>query len=201
VKKLVGYHGTNNRFSQFEQSKARLANDFYGGGVAYFTDDINVAKTYAAAAFRRDGGDRFVYEVDLYFNKLFDVDDRFTGDELVKLVGKNVEAFARAAGLLKLSDNRLRILRRLKDGEYTLTGEQVFRGLSNGMVNTARARDTLIANGYDGLRYNGGANMQTHLHNVYLAYNARAISIRQRYIVSKTPVEPQERREVYTFIN
>lgn len=202
MKRLVkAYHGTNTRFSQFEQSKARIANDFYGGGVAYFTDTIDIAKTYAQFMFRKFGGERYVYEVEMQFDKLFDVDQTYTGDELKRLVGTELDSFARGAGLLKLGDDRYAVQAALKEGKLVLTGDQVFRGLSNGMQNTARAREKLKKLGYDGLRHNGGVNMGGKKHNVYLAYDARSIKIKNRYIVTTTKVPQTAIAETYVFIN
>ena len=47
------YHGTNQLFDKFEQSKSRVLNDYYGGGVAYFTDTLKVAHTYAKSKIGR----------------------------------------------------------------------------------------------------------------------------------------------------
>lgn len=202
MKKTVkAYHGTNSRFSQFEQSKARIANDYYGGGVAYFTDTIDIAKTYAQFMFRKFGGERYVYEVEIQLNNMFDVDQIYTGDILKRLIGNNYDEFARGAGLLKLGVDRYAVLSALKEGKVELTGEQVFRGLSNGMQNTARARETLKKCGFDGLRHNGGVNMGGQKHNVYLAYEARSIKIKQRFIVTTTKVPVTAQQETYVFIN
>lgn len=202
MKRLIkAYHGTNSRFSQFEQSKARIANDFYGGGVAYFTDTLAIAKTYAGFMFRKFGGERYVYEVELQFDKIFDVDETYSGDILKRLIGSELDSFARGAGLLKLGGDRYAILAQLKEGNIQLTGEQVFRGLSNGMQNTARAREILKKCGFDGLRHNGGVNMGSQRHNVYLAYDARAIKIKTRYIVTTEKVPATAKQETYVFIN
>lgn len=177
------YHGTNARFSMFEQSKSRIVNDFYGGGTAYFTDTLSVAKTYAKSAAKK-GGDPIVYQVMLKVNKLFDVDKTFTGDELIKFFAKrDAETFARGAGLLSLGADKYKVLSDLEDGRMTLTGDQVFRGLSQGMVKTASAREKLRGLGYDGLRHNGGVNMNMATkHNVYLAYEAHNIKIVERML-------------------
>lgn len=201
MKTVKAFHGTNRRFPKFEQSKARIVNDFYGGGVAYFTDTVDIAKNYANYMFRKFGGDKFVYEVELRFNKIFDVDEKYSGDELKCLIGTNVEAFARGAGLLKLGADKYATLAQISSGKMELTGDQVFRGLSNGMQNTVIAREALKKAGYDGLRHNGGVNMGGEKHNVYLAYEANKIAIKARYIVSKTPVQKTVEPEVYTFIN
>lgn len=199
--KVRAYHGTNGRFSRFEQSKARIANDFYGGGVAYFTDTMDIAKSYASFMFRKGGGEKYVYECDLDFDKLFDVEAKFTGEALVKLVGTQIEAFARGARLMTLGVDKYALLSQLANGKIELTGDQVFRGMSNGMQNTASARDRLKALGYDGLRHIGGVNMGGQRHIVYLAYDANKIKIVNRYIISNAPVTALEKTEKYTFIN
>lgn len=180
---MTVYHGSNALFKKFEQNKARIFNDFYGGGVAYFTSDKKVASTYATSMKRKYGGDRYVYEVDLTLTKIFDVDHKFTGKELKQFFDdKDAEDFARGSGLLKAGVDKYSVLTKLKEGTIEMTGEQVFKGLSRGMVNTAKARQKLISLGYDGLRYNGGVNMNmTTKHDVYLAYNADDVRIRKVY--------------------
>lgn len=187
------YHGSNAIFSKFDQGKARIVNDFYGGGVAYFTDNIEIAKTYAKAMNRVKGGDLIIYEVNLKFHKLFDVDHEFTGHELMKFYNKNtVEEFARGARLLPLGVDKYSVISRLLSGNMVLTGDQIFRGLSRGMVETAKAREHLIKLGYDALRHNGGVtSMNTAIrHNVYLAYKSDEIDIVKRYRIQ--PKEPQK---------
>jgi hypothetical protein len=202
MKRLVSaYHGTNSRFSQFEQNKARIADDYFGGGVAYFTDTLDVAKNYASFMFRKFGGERYVYEAELQFDKLFDIDDNFTGQELQRLVGSDIDSFARGSGILTLGSDRYAVQASLKSGSLVLTGEQVFKGLSNGMQNTARARETLKRLGYDGLRHNGGVNMGGPKHNVYLAYDSRSIKIKNRFIISTKKVPTTAKQETYVFIN
>lgn len=201
MKNIKAYHGTNGRFSQFEQNKARIANDYYGGGVAYFTDTIEIAKSYASSMFRKHGGERFIYEVELSFNNIFDVDKKYTGDIIKRLVGHSAEAFARGAGLMTLGNDKYAIISQLESGKIELTGDQVFRGISNGMQNTARAREALRAAGFDGLRHNGGVAMGGQKHNVFLAYDSRNIKIKNRFIVTKTPIVRTATPEVYTYIN
>lgn len=182
ISKIV-YHGSNSRFNKFDQNKSRIVNDFYGGGVAYFTDNLEVAKTYARAMFRSKGGGKFVYKVELTLDKVFDVDHTFSKNELTQFFNKdNVEDFARGAGLLKYGEDRYAIISKLSMGNMTLTGDQIFKGLSKGMNQTARARQILISLGYDGLRHNGGVNMNMATkHNVYLAYDANDITIKNVY--------------------
>jgi hypothetical protein len=184
---MIAYHGSNAKFPKFDQGKARIINDFYGGGVAYFTSNRDIAKTYARSMAKSKGGDQYIYEVDLNMKKIFDVDHKFTGKELTKFFdAKEAEDFARGAGLLKMGSDRFVVIGKLKDGDYELTGDQVFRGLSRGMVNTAKARQKLISLGYDGLRYNGGLNMDTAVkHDVYLAYDASDIHIKKVFKVVK----------------
>jgi hypothetical protein len=149
---------------------------------------------------RRLGGDKYIYEVELDIKKMFDVDAKFTGDELVRMIGTDVETFARGAKLLRAGDNRIEVISKLKSGQIVLNGDQVFRGMSNGMVSTKSAREKLIRLGYDGLRYNGGIQMGGNRHNVYLAYKAESIVIKDRYIVSDKPLMPGDDKP-YKFIN
>lgn len=188
---MKAYHGSNSIFSKFDQGKARIVNDFYGGGVAYFTSDIQVAQSYARTMFRSKGGDMIVYECELNLSKIFDVDDTFTGTNLTMFYDKkSMEDFARGAGLLKAGVDKYNVLARLEGGHMELTGEQVFRGLSKGMVNTAAARHKLMQLGYDGLRYNGGLNMNmARKHSVYLVYRASDIRILKRYRIQQKEPE------------
>lgn len=180
------YHGSGSRFSEFKQSAARIPNDFYGGGVAYFTDDLKVGITYAKSMAKSKNSDPVVYTVSLKLKKLFDVDDKFTGKDLVNILPKDIDDFARGAGLLKLGSDKFQVIANLQSGNMTLTGDEVFKGLSKGMNTTAKARDHLIKNGYDGLRYNGGVNMNMATkHSVYLAYTTKGIKIQKRQVVKK----------------
>lgn len=185
---MILYHGSNALFKKFDQGKARIVNDFYGGGVAYFTSSKDVAKTYANAMVKAKGGEKYIYEVNVNISKIFDVDDTFTGKELTKFFNpKDAEDFARGAGLMKAGSDRYDVLSKIKEGEYKLTGDEVFKGLSKGMSLTARARQKLIDLGYDGLRYNGGLNMQAATkHDVYLVYNADDIHIKNIVRVNTT---------------
>jgi hypothetical protein len=185
---MILYHGSNSLFNKFDQGKARIVNDFYGGGVAYFTSSKDVAKTYANAMVKAKGGTKYIYEVEVNISKIFDVNDTFTGKELTKFfTDKEAEDFARGAGLMKAGTDRYDVLSKIKSGEYKLTGDEVFKGMSKGMTFTARARLKLIALGYDGLRYNGGLNMQAATkHDVYLVYNASDIHIKKIVKVNDT---------------
>lgn len=181
---IKAYHGTNGVFDRFEQSKARIVNDFWGGGVAYFTDDMEVAKTYAKSMARSKGGDRLVYEAALTLRKTFDVDHEFSGKELTKFfTEKTSEEFARGAGLMKLGVDKYSVLNDLEYGKMTLKGSDIFHGLSAGMNQTAKARKILEKMGYDSLRYNGGIQMDVKKHNVYLTYRADNIIIKNRYMI------------------
>jgi hypothetical protein len=175
------YHGTNARFDKFDQRKSRIVNDNYGGGVAYFTDALNLAITYAKNMSKKQGGDPLIYSVELKLKKLFDVDYEFTGKELVDILPVDVNDFARGAGLLQLNSNEYKVISDLKSGKTKLTGEQVYRGLSKGNTQTAKARDHLIEKGYDGLRYNMPV---TPKQSVYLAYDANNIKITKRQKVA-----------------
>jgi hypothetical protein len=167
------YHGTGSRFEKFEQSKARIPNDFYGGGTAYFTDNLKVGITYAKSMAKKTKGDPLVYTVEVNIRKMFDVDATFTGKELTDILPTDLDKFARGAGLMGLDSDQYRVMGDLKAGKAVLSGDQVFKGLSKGMNTTAEAREHLVSKGYNGLRYNGGVNMNMATkHNVYLIYNA-----------------------------
>ena len=176
----IAYHGSGSRFSEFKQSEARVVNDFYGGGVAYFTDNLKVAITYAKSMAKKKQKDPLVYTVNLNIKKLFDVDYVYTGKDLINILPDDLDKFARGAGLMGLNVDKYKVLSSLESGAIKLSGEKVFAGLSSGMNATAKARDYLISKGYKGLRYNGGVNMgMATKHNVYIAYNAKDISIKK----------------------
>jgi hypothetical protein len=183
------WHGTGRRFSQFKQEHSRIPNDFYGGGIGYFTSDKDVGKTYAKSAAKTQGtGTPLLYQTSLKMNNVFDVDHQFTGEKLKNILppASQHEDFARGAGLMGLNADKYKVLDDLRTGKMSLSGEQIFKGLSRGMVNTAGARRHLISKGYDGLRYNGGVNMQmAKKHDVYIPYNAGGITINKRYIINK----------------
>lgn len=173
------YHGSGTKFEKFDQRKARVANDFYGGGVAYFTNDLKVGIQYAKSMSKVAKTDTpYVYTVKLNMKKVFDVDHQFTGKELIDILPKDLDKFMRGAGLSSLHSNDNMIRYKLETGKMSLSGDEIFKGLSAGMNQTAATRDYLISKGYDGLRYNGGLNMNMHTkHDVYLAYDAKDIEI------------------------
>lgn len=176
------YHGSGKLFPKFDQRQARIANDHMGGGVGYFTDNHDVAKTYANSMARSQKTDTpFVYHTKLKMNNVFDVDHEFTGDKLKHILPDDIKAhedFARGAGLLKIGEDKYTTMDKLRSGKLNLSGAQVFKGLSRGGVDSAKARDHLINKGFDGIRYNGGENMNMATrHNVYMPYNADGIKI------------------------
>lgn len=173
------YHGSGTKFDKFDQRKARVANDFYGGGVAYFTNDQKVGIQYAKSMAKvAKTTTPYVYTVKLKLKKIFDVDHEFAGQELIDILPKDLDKFMRGAGLLGLQANEVMIRYKLEKGKMSLTGDEIFKGLSSGMNQTAATREYLISKGYDGLRYNGGLNMNMRTkHDVYLAYDATDIEI------------------------
>mgnify|MGYP003339405046 CR=1 FL=1 len=177
--KIDAYHGSGRHFQHFDQKMARLPNDHYGGGVAYFTDDHDVAKTYAKSM-SKETKTPHVYHTSLDMNNVFDIDHSFHGKHLQKLLPKDTEKFASSAGILHAgnADEKYHILGKLERGEMPLTGHQVFWGLSHGGTKTSAARSHLIKHGYDGLRYNGGMMVPgAKKHNVYIPYNSDSIKI------------------------
>lgn len=176
------YHGSGHKFDQFDQNKARIRNDHMGGGVGYFTSHPEVAKTYAKSMARTaKTGTPYVYKTNLKMNNVFDVDHDFSGDKLKHVLPdkkEHHEQFARSAGLLPYGADKHKVLNDLRSGSTKLKGHQVFKGLSKGGVDTAHARQHLINKGYDGLRYNGGENMNMATkHDVYMPYNTKSIKI------------------------
>jgi len=177
---IQAYHGSGRSFDKFDQKHARLPNDYYGGGVGYFTDHYDTAKSYARNM-SKETKTPHVYHVSIHSNNLFDIDHKFTGEHLRSLLPKNKEEFARHAGLLRYGEDKYQTLAKLDNGNMHLTGDQIFRGLSHGMSKTSKAREHLISKGYDGLRYNGGLQTMTGIHhNVYIPYNADSIKIHKK---------------------
>ena len=183
------YHGSGRRFDKFNQSFGRVKNDFMGGGIGYFTNSHHVAKSYAKNGARFAKTDTpLVYHTKLKMHNVFDVDHHFHGDKLKHVLPDESkhEEFARGAGLLRAGTDKYDVLSKLKHGHLKLTGHQVFQGLSKGGTNSDDARDHLIKKGYDGLRYNGGQNMdQAEKHDVYIPYKADSITIHKRTIIKK----------------
>lgn len=179
---LTLYHGSNAEFDQFDQSKAKIVNDLYGGGVAYFTDSVSVAQSYARVMTKARGGAPVLYKVNLTLGRVFNVDDSFSGPELMEFIkhADSKDAFLRGARMLSLGTDKYQVLHQLESGKITLDGDQVFRGLSGGMINTASTRKILQKMGYDTLRYTGGLITGGNRHNVYLAYYADNIEILDR---------------------
>lgn len=187
---IDAYHGSGRLFRKFEQRHARIPNDYFGGGIAYFTDDLGVAKTYARSMASSQGTKTpHIYYTRLTMRNVFDVDDEFSGPSLKNVLPDNekeYEMFARGAGLLRLGVDRYQVLADLKSGNVRLSGKQVFFGLSNGGINTAKARDHLIRKGYDGIRYNGGENMNMAVrHNVFIPYDANSVQIKKITVLTK----------------
>lgn len=190
------FHGSGYKFDNFDGKKARIADDLWGGGLCYTTENKTVAITYAKSMSKTaKTGTPFVYQVRVSLAKIFDVDDEFTGKELTDILPKTRKAlsdFARAAGMMGISANEPDVIYKLETGNITLTGAEIFKGLSKGMTKTAEARNLLISKGYDGLRYNGGVQMsQAIKHNVYIVYNASSIKIEKRFVVVTSLVNKQ----------
>jgi hypothetical protein len=185
------FHGSGRKFDQFKQSFGRVKNDFMGGGIGYFTTHHGVAKSYAKNGARFAGTDTpYIYHTKLKMNNVFDVDHEFHGDKLKHVLPdeKDHEAFARGAGLMRAGVDKYDVLAKLKHGDMKLTGHQVFQGLSRGGTNSDDAREHLIRKGYDGLRYNGGQNMdQAERHDVYIPYRADSVNVNKRTVIVKKP--------------
>lgn len=186
------YHGSGRKFSEFDFSKLRITDDFYGGPV-YFTDTLSVGISYAKSMARvASTGTPYVYTCRVNLSNIFDIDHIWSGLELKKILpqGKELDSFIRGAGLASGGKDPFVVAAGLELGHGKLTGDQIFKGLSSGMVNTKAAREYLIKKGYDGLRYNGGLNMNMReKHNVYCPYNASAIKIEKVQKIVKKPID------------
>lgn len=178
------FHGSGTEFDQFKESSSRVKDDYYGGGIGYFTDDKAIAGQYAKAMTKlvkskNPLASEKIYTVSLTLNKLFDIDAIYTGRELTKFIN-NPEDFARKAGMLPLGVDKYDVIAKLKIGDYEMTGDQLFKGLSDGMKSTEKAREQLKKMGYDGLRYNGGKVKgfgSGRQHNVFIPYYPDRIKI------------------------
>jgi len=191
------YHGSGYKFDKFDQGKARIANDHMGGGVGYFTSDKGVAGTYAKSMARKAGTKTpHIYHTNLKMNNVFDVDHKFSGDKLKHVLPDDVEGFARGAGLLKPGTDKYKVINDLKDGTTELHGHEVFKGLSRGGVDTLKAREHLVKKGFDGMRYNGGVNMNAATkHDVYMPYNQKSIKLNKREAVNNPAPLQEEKKE------
>ena len=198
------WHGAGRLFTGFDQTKARVENDYFGGGVAYLTTDSSdhrVTVGYARSA-SKNTQTPYVYRCALNARKVFDVDEEYTGKELRAFLKTfktrdQIESFARYAGLL--SKDRALVLSSLTkvllmdDAEaISLTGAQIFTGLAGGQYRSSTVRQKLITLGYNCLRYNGGFQTASHVagmsavkpHNVYIAYDAKDIQIKTIFEVA-----------------
>jgi hypothetical protein len=122
--------------------------------------------------------------------RIFDVDHVWAGQELKDILpkGKELDRFVRGTDLASGGKDPFMVAAQLELGQTKLTGDQIFKGLSSGMVNTKAAREYLMDKGYDSLRYNGGLNMNMReKHNVYCPYKASAIKIEKIQRVAKKP--------------
>ncbi len=171
-------------FEKFDRAKARIQNDFYGGGVAYLTDSRDIGVQYAKSMSKGGKGSPVLYTTDVRFRKLFDTTAYFDGKEVKQLLPQNIEGFARGAGLLSAGANRVSVLANLREGNIGMTGVDIFRGLSGGMTYTVSAREHLQRMGYDGLKYLGGTITGAIKHGVYLAYDPNSIIIKNAELVA-----------------
>lgn len=168
------YHGSGRLFDRFDRKFAMIENDYYGGGVAYCTDDFEVAKTYASAGAKKTG-EGYVYRLYLVTNKLFDATATYGPEVFMPLIKGSEEDFMRGAGLLKAGTDRIAALVALK--RQQLTGKQIFWGLSRGGVSAGKARDILIKAGYDALKHAGGEQFGAKKHVVYIGYDPAKLKI------------------------
>lgn len=181
------YHGTSGHFTKFSQASARSANDLWGGGVGYFTDDEGIAQSYARAANKRVKKGETVMKVDLSVSNPFDVTKEYSGQDTLTYFNKSgmkAEDFLRFAGKMGLGADKYVLSAKLKAGELAMTGGEIFKGISKNQMAGAAARDLLIKMGHDSLIYSGGDNMGGKKHKVYIAYDPNKITITSSPTVS-----------------
>lgn len=180
------WHGTNIKFDQFNKEMARAPNDLYGGGLGYFTDSLEVAKGYARTSVKRAKVSKeaqpYIYRVQLTLDNVFDVEKTYSGNFVASFLKSNsysdAESFLRTAGMAKMGTDLPLKVSQLRNGQLEMLGDDLFKALSKGSVNSTNGRNTLIASGFDGLRYPGGIRSGTKgLHNVYIAYENDKIKI------------------------
>lgn len=170
---MIMYHGSNSIFKEFDASRARLQNDNFGGGVAYLTTNKNLAVVYAKSMARREG-EPIIYTVDANFRKTFDTEKLFNGKDVMRFIRElKVDDFARGAKLLTYGSDKFTVINNLKSGITGLSGKQIFDGLSNGNVNTLKARQILIKLGYDSLYY----KTPDKINEVYITYKDSNVRI------------------------
>lgn len=174
---LIGYHGTDILFDKFSKDFAKIRNDNYGGGVAYFTDKQSIAITYAISQAKKTNRTPLIYVTELRFNKLFDCDSILTGERLIKILPSDLEGFAKGARLLNSTTNKYEIISKLKDGILSIYGNDFWNGISQGNTKTSDARKYLERNGFDGLKYNSPILHGSTPHAVYLPYVDSCIKI------------------------
>lgn len=188
------WHGSGTNFNTIDLSKGRMAdNDYYGGGNGkgfYVTTEQKIAIGYALAA--RNAASPTLYEMSYTpSGRVFDVDEKYSGPALQRFLPKSrslLEEFCRHAGLFKgLTDrtDALLIEGRIEEGKMELSGDQIFKGLSEGQRTQGRAADILKSHGYVGLRYNGGRITGSAPHDVYISYKPSDLKILKKYSVKK----------------
>ncbi len=197
--KVKAFHGTAAKFDSFDGGKARVSNDYFGGGHSYFTSNKNVAVGYASSAMiRMKSKTPYVIAVDLHFKKLFDARDNktYTGDELkhmikeFKLTQKDLDTLARGAGIMTVMSSPYQIIVGLERGTTKLTGKQFFNGLTRLRGSMENARKFLQSKGYDGLAHTGGQvtrdMMGTPNHVVFIVYDPNVIQTFKRFRVPES---------------
>lgn len=180
----VFYHGSGNDFDKFEQSASRSKNDLFGGGVAYFTDNIDVARSYSTnAARRRDSLDqtKILYTVRLNLKKAFDTTVKELDSKLVSQLipdkPSEQDHFGRDLKVYKGDVNRHNFIFKIKSGEVKVSGEALWNAISSRGTNTVKGRNTLKSSGFDGLIYEGGHITRQVKHKVVIPYNPSSIKI------------------------
>ena len=79
--------------------------------------------------------------------------------------------FLSNARLITFGTDRSELISKFKSGELSLKGDNLFRGLSDGMKNTSKVKDILLKMGFDSLKYKIDTNV------VYISFSDQNIKI------------------------
>lgn len=180
------FHGGIDFDGEFRQDMSRSPNDYFGGGVAYFTDNHEVALKYAKNAGKRSGKLPVVYNVKLTIKNNFDVDKKYNSELFLDSI-KDLDKFIRNSSIGEYNDPIYVTKQKLKSG-IEITGKSIFKGLSNNHQNSGRAREILIDLGFDGLRYTGDEDSMNP-YNVWLPYNSDQVSIVKKDFIDRPSVK------------
>lgn len=137
--------------------KVRIVDSIYGEIIQY-TESFEQAKASARKLSKGDPDSlrtQVIYEVVLSLRKTFDMEEIYSGDVVMKLVGNDVDSFIKGSNLDPEDKDDI------MEGKKELEGNVIFQGLSNG--SPRRAKQKLIQNGFDSLRIPSGIKYSNYI--------------------------------------